>query len=58
MHNYTLYNVKWPDGGVTGTMKFTQIYGMSSDGTAEHWSDGCTMQFKNGILITGAWHDY
>lgn len=39
-------------------MKFTQIYGMSSDGTAEHWSDGCTMQFKNGILITGAWHDY
>lgn len=58
MHNYTLYNVKWPDGGVTGTMKFTQVYGMSSDGTAEHWSDGCTMQFKNGILITGAWHDY
>lgn len=58
MHNYTLYNVKWPDGGVTGTMKFTQIYGMSSDGTAEHWSDGCTMQFKNGILIAGAWHNY
>lgn len=58
MHNYTLYNVNWPDGGITGTMKFTQVYGISDNGTAKSWSDDCKMQFKNGILIAGSWHDY
>ena len=58
MHNYTLHNVKWPDGGINGTIKFSQVYGVASDGTAEHWSNDCMMQFKNGILVQGAWHNY
>lgn len=60
MQNYKLYNVSWPDGGITGTLNFVQIKSMSTnsngeyDGTAQSWNT-CTMQFKNGILIKGSW---
>lgn len=55
MHNYTLRNVKFEGGGITGTLNFVQILGMDSDGTANRWSNGCKMQFQNGILISATW---
>ena len=60
MQNYKLYNVSWPDGGITGTLNFVQIKSMSTnsngeyDGTAQSWNN-CTLQYKNGILIKGSW---
>ena len=56
MHNWTLRNVSWPDGAINGTLRFVQILAMNSDGTADSWSSGCSMQFKNGILIRGTWN--
>ena len=55
MHNYTLRNVKFEGGGITGTMNFVQILAMDSDGTANKWSNGCKLQFQNGILISSTW---
>ena len=55
MHNYYLRNVNFEGGGITGTMNFVQILAMDSDGTANKWSNGCKMQFQNGILISATW---
>lgn len=56
MHNWTLKNVSFEGGGITGTMYFVQIKGMSGDGTASTWVNNAKMQFKNGILISGTWN--
>ena len=56
MHGWTLKNVSFEGGGINGTINFVQILKMSSDGTVASWSNGCKMQFKNGILISGTWH--
>lgn len=55
MHNYTLRNVSFENGGITGTMNFVQIAGMNSNGTASSWYNNCKLQFSNGILISGTW---
>lgn len=55
MKNHTIKNPSFEGGGITGTINFTQIYNAKSDGSFE-FSNGCKMQFKNGILISGAWH--
>lgn len=56
MHNWTLRNVYFEGGGIDGTMNFVQIKSMASDGTVNTWTNGCKMQFKNGILISGTWN--
>lgn len=56
MHNWTLRNVKWPDGAIDGTFRFVQVLSVRSDGTLGEWSNNCMMQFKNGILIKGTWY--
>lgn len=55
MRNYTIKNPSFEGGGITGTINFTQIYNAKSDGSFE-FSNGCKMQFKNGILISGSWY--
>lgn len=52
MHYFKLKNVSWEDGGITGTMNFVKVNTMSSDGTVSNWTNGCKLQFKNGILIS------
>ena len=54
MHGWTLKNPSFEGGGVTGTLNFTQITNMKSDGNCTY-ANGCKMQFKNGILIAGTW---
>lgn len=56
MHGWTLKNPSFEGGGINGTLKFVQVLKMSSDGTVASWSNGCEMQFKNGILISGTWN--
>ncbi len=56
MHGWTLKNPSFEGGGINGTLNFVQILRMDSDGTVASWSNGCKMQFKNGILISGTWH--
>ena len=56
MHNWTLRNVSWPDGSISGTLNFVQVLSMNSDGTVNQWSNNCSLQFKNGILISGSWY--
>lgn len=56
MHGWTLKNPSFEGGGINGTLNFVQILRMDSDGTAALWSNGCKMQFKNGILISGTWN--
>lgn len=56
MHGYTLKNPSFEGGGINGTLNFVQILRMDSDGTVASWSNGCKMQFKNGILISGTWN--
>lgn len=56
MHGWTLKNVSFEGGGINGTLNFVQILRMDSDGTVASWSNGCKMQFKNGILISGTWN--
>ena len=51
MHYHKLRNVSWEDGGITGTMKFVQVKKVNNDGTLSSWVEGCSMKFKNGILI-------
>lgn len=51
MHYFKLRNVSFEDGGINGTMNFVQVTGIGSDGKASSWVNGCTMQFKNGILV-------
>lgn len=56
MHGWTLKNPSFEGGGINGTLNFVQVLKMSSDGTVASWSNGCKMQFKNGILISGTWY--
>lgn len=56
MHGWTLRNPSFEGGGIDGTINFVQIKSMSSDGTVNTWVNNCRMQFKNGILISGAWN--
>lgn len=56
MHGWTLKNPSFEGGGINGTLKFVQVLKMRSDGTVASWSNGCKMQFKNGILISGTWN--
>ena len=56
MHGWTLKNPSFEGGGINGTLKFVQILRIDSDGTVASWSNGCKMQFKNGILISGTWN--
>lgn len=56
MHGWTLKNPSFEGGGINGTLNFIQILRMNSDGTVASWSNGCKMQFKNGILISGIWN--
>lgn len=56
MHGWTLKNPSFEGGGINGTLNFVQILRMDSDGTVVSWSNGCKMQFKNGILISGTWN--
>lgn len=55
MHNFKLKNVSWEKGGITGTLNFVKVVSMDSDGTANTWTNGCKLQFENGILIAGTW---
>lgn len=50
MHNYTLKNVAWPNGGITQTINFVQVLEMNSDGTVARWGANGRMVFTNGIL--------
>lgn len=54
MHNWTLKNPSFEGGGIYGTINFTQILNMNSDGSCSY-SNGCHMRFKNGILVSGTW---
>jgi len=56
MHGYTLKNVTFEDGGITGVLNFVQVKQMNSDGTANLWSNGCSLTFKNGLLTAGTWN--
>ena len=56
MHGWTLVNPSFEGGGINGTINFVQVLSMNSDGTVHQWSNGCQMQFKNGILIYGKWN--
>ena len=56
MHYYTLKNVNFEGGGITGTLNMVQALGMNSDGTLQRWSNGCKLQFQNGILVSGTWY--
>lgn len=56
MHGWTLKNPSFEGGGINGTLNFVQILRMDSNGTVASWSNGCKMQFKNGILISGTWN--
>lgn len=54
MHGWKIKNIAFEDGGLTGTLNFTHITNMQSDGKCTY-ANGCKMQFKNGILIAGSW---
>lgn len=56
MHGWTLKNVSFEGGGITGTLKMVQVLGVRSDGKCSSWSNNCKLQFKNGILISGSWY--
>lgn len=56
MHGYTLRNPYFEGGGITGTLNFVQIKAMDKDGTVATWVNGCKLEFKNGILISGTWN--
>ena len=56
MHYYTLKNVNFEGGGINGTLNMVQPLSVNSDGTLSKWSNGCSLQFKNGILISGKWY--
>ena len=51
---YNLYldpNTSGASGGITGTMNFVKVVSINSDGPLNTWSNGCTMEFKNGMLV-------
>ena len=55
MHGYTLQNVSFENGGITGTLRFVQVREMDSskDGTVQSWTNNAYLTFKNGILVKG-----
>lgn len=55
MNNYTLRNVKFEGGGITGTMNFVQVKSVDSSGTVTSWYNDCKLTFQNGILISATW---
>ena len=55
MHNYYLRNVNFEGGGINGTLVFTQIVGMNTNGTAARWYNNSKLVFQNGILIDATW---
>lgn len=55
MHNYYLRNVNFEGGGINGTLIFTQIVGMNTNGTAARWYNNSKLVFQNGILIDATW---
>ena len=56
MHYYTLKNVDFEGGGITSTLTMVQPLSVNSDGTLSQWSNGCKLEFKNGILVSGSWY--
>lgn len=56
MHGFTLKNPSFEGGGINGTLNMVQILGVGSDGKCSSWSNNCSLQFKNGILISGRWY--
>ena len=56
MHHYTLKNVNFEGGGINGTLNMVQPLSVNSDGTLSQWSNGCKLQFQNGILVSGTWY--
>ena len=56
MHYYTLKNVNFEGGGINGTLNMVQPLSVNNDGTLSQWSNGRSLQFKNGILISGKWY--
>ena len=56
MHYYTLKNVNFEGGGITSTLTMVQPLSVNSDGTLSQWSNGCKLEFKNGILVSGSWY--
>ena len=56
MHYYTLKNVNFEGGGITGTLNMVQPLGMNIDGTLNRWSTDYKLQFQNGILVGGTWY--
>lgn len=55
MHNFYLRNVNFEGGGINGTLVFTQVVGMNSNGTAARWYNNSKLVFSNGILIDATW---
>lgn len=43
-------------GGITKSMTFVQVISMNSDGSVGSWSNGCTMNFKHGLLVGARWY--
>lgn len=54
MHGFTLRNVNFEGGGMSGTIRFKQVVSVNSDGTFDYADSSLT--FKNGILVGGSWH--
>lgn len=54
MHFFTLRNVNFEDGSISGTLTFKQPLEVGSDGTLSSWSTA-TLTFKRGILVSGSW---
>ena len=55
MHNYSLRNVSFEGGGITGTMNFVQVKSMNGDGTVATWYNNSKLTFQNGILTSATW---
>lgn len=56
MHYYTLKNVNFEGGGISGTLNMVKPLSVASDGTLESWSNGCSLTFQNGILVSETWY--
>lgn len=54
MHFFTLRNVNFEDGSISGTLTFKQPLEVGSDGKLIKWSTA-TLKFKRGILVSGTW---
>lgn len=54
MHFFTLRNVSFEDGSISGTLTFKQPLKVGSDGKLTKWSTA-TLEFKRGILVSGTW---